>query len=224
MNPRQFLSSVVFVLAVLAAGNVSAQDRTAPFTAAEREAVYAASIEKRATNIVAALKVTDAAKATRVHDAIIVQYRALRARDAAIDEMFVALSSDSPGIETNRATILPILSEALHAQFIERLSADLTPEQIEIVMDKMTYNKVQVTYDAYCEIIPNLTTDEKAMILKELKAAREVAVDGGSADEKTAIFQKYKNKINATLNAKGYDVAKATSEWEAKQAKANNTE
>jgi hypothetical protein len=92
---------------------------------------------------------------------------------------------------------------------------------VEQVKDKMTYNKVKVTYDAYCEIIPKLTEAEKAKILAALKVAREEAMDGGSADEKTAIFQKHKEGINAMLNANGHDVAQATKEWEAKQAQAS---
>ena len=50
-----------------------------------------------------------------------------------------------------------------------------------------------------------------------LKEAREEAMDGGSADEKSAVFQKYKNQINDYLNAHGHDVTKAYKEWEAKQ-------
>ena len=91
---------------------------------------------------------------------------------------------------------------------------------METVKDKMTYYKVEVTYKAYCEILPNLTSDDKAMILAALKEAREEAMDGGSADEKTAIFQKYKNQVNTHLSKKGFDVAKATREWEARQAPA----
>jgi hypothetical protein len=58
------------------------------------------------------------------------------------------------------------------------------------------------------------------MILAALRQAREEAIDGGSADEKTAIFQKHKNEVNARLSTKGFDVAKATQEWEARQPKA----
>jgi hypothetical protein len=47
--------------------------------------------------------------------------------------------------------------------------------------------------------------------------AREEAIDGGSAGEKSAIFQKYKDQINDYLNAHGHDVAKAYKEWESKQ-------
>jgi hypothetical protein len=220
MNSRTSVVALALAIAGFAPLPSVAQDRTAPFTAEEREAVYNQSIEKRASNIVSVLQVTDAAKAQRVHDAIVAQYRVLRARDAAMDVMFISLAKDSPGIQTNRESILPILSETLHVQFIARLSTDLTPQQIETVKNKMTYDKVQVTYDAYCTIIPNLTDSEKTMILAVLKEAREEAMDGGTADEKTAVFQKHKEKINATLAANGHDVAKATKEWEARQQQA----
>ncbi|NOS69103.1 MAG: DUF3826 domain-containing protein [Verrucomicrobia bacterium] len=191
-------------------------EQTAPFTAAEREAVYTASIEKRVADILKDVALSDTNKIARIHDAIIAQYRSLRARDEAIDAMFQSLSKNAPGIETNREAILQVLSQQLHNHFLKRLAADLSPGQVEKVKDKMTYNKLKVTHDAYCEIVPSLTDVEKSKILELLKAAREDAMDGGSADEKTAIFQKYKDQINAMLNANGHDVAKATKEWEAK--------
>jgi len=105
----------------------------------------------------------------------------------------------------------------LHDRFIAKLSADLTPEQVETVKDKMTYGKVQFTYTAYCAIVPSLTDEEKAHVLDLLKQARDEAMDGGSSDEKSAIFQKYKDQINAYLDGHGHDVAKATRDWQAKQ-------
>lgn len=191
-------------------------DRTAPFTAAERETAYSTTLEKRTGAILQALSISDTNKSAKVHDTIVSQYRALRARDEALDSMFSALSKNAPGIETNRSKILAILSSQLHEQFLARLAQDLTPDQIEVVKDRMTYNKVKVTFDAYCEIIPKLSESEKAMVLDLLKTAREEAMDGGSADEKTAIFQKYKDQINAFLNGNGHNVAQATKEWEAK--------
>jgi hypothetical protein len=216
MTPK-FLAciSIATFVSTAALGEDNAE-RSAPFTAAEREAIYSASIEKRANDILKELSLTDTNKTARVHDAVVAQYRSLRARDEALDNMFQALSKNAPGIETNRGTILRVLSQQLHNQFVARLTADLTPEQLEKVKDKMSYNKVKVTFDAYCEIIPALSDAEKGKILELLKAAREEAIDGGSADEKSAIFQKYKDQINAQLNANGHDVAKATKEWEAR--------
>ena len=190
---------------------------TEPFTAAEREEIYAQTIEKRATNILGGLALNDTAKAARVQDAIKAQYRYLRARDEALDTMFSTLAKNAPGVESNRGAVVKILSKQLHGQFITKLSADLTPEQMDQVKDKMTYNKVKVTYDAYCEIVPKLTDAEKAQILEQLKAAREEAIDGGSADEKTAIFQTYKDKINAMLGDHGHNVSQSIKDWEAKQ-------
>lgn len=195
----------------------AAQESTPPFSAAEREVIYTTSIEKRALDILQTLALTDAGKSNSVRSAIIAQYRALRARDEAMDTMLATLSRDVPGAQTNRAAILPILSRQLHRQFIARLANELAPEQVEKVKDKMTYNKVKVTYDAYCAIVPGLGDAEKERVSALLKDAREEAMDGGSADEKSVIFQKYKDQINTFLNAKGYDVDKAIKEWEAKQ-------
>ncbi len=194
-----------------------AQESTAPFTASEIEEIYSKSIAKRTGEILSTLELSDTNKFTRVHDSIMAQYRSLRARDEAVDTMFRSLSKNAPGVESNRGAVVKILSKQLHEQFLTKLSNDLTPEQLEKVKDKMTYNKVKVTYDAYCEIVPKLTESEKGMILSTLKDAREEAIDGGSADEKTAIFQKYKDRINAQLAAGGHDVEKATKDWEAKQ-------
>jgi len=191
-----------------------------PFTAEERESIYTTTIDKRTRAITELLSLTDATKSNAVHVTIMAQYRALRARDAAIDDMLHSLDKDLPGVESNRSAVVQLLSKRLHAEFLAKLANNLSPAQIEIVKDRMTYGKVQVTYDAYCQIVPDLTDKEKTMILDTLKLAREEAMDGGSADEKSAIFQKYKDQINTRLSDGGHNVVKATQEWEAKQAAA----
>jgi hypothetical protein len=213
-----FLGMVVF-LTIGLVPHAPAQT-TPPFTPEEREAAYTATIDKRTRAITELLSLSDAAKSNAVHVTIMAQYRALRARDAAMDELFHSLERTQPGVESNRTAVVQLLTRQLHADFLAKLANDLSPAQIEIVKDRMTYGKVKVTYDAYCQIVPGLTDKEKAMILETLKLAREEAMDGGSADEKSAIFQRYKDQINARLAAGGHDVAKATQEWEAKQAAA----
>ncbi|HZI32266.1 MAG TPA: DUF3826 domain-containing protein [Candidatus Binatia bacterium] len=190
-------------------------------TPAEIEAVYTSSIEGRADDILKALNLTDAAKSNQVHDIIIRQYRLLRARDVVIDARLAAEGKDNS--YTNRAPEVQAESKVLHDYFLSQLSALLTPEQVDTIKDKLTYNKVEVTYNAYCAIIPGLKDSAKAKIMDLLKAAREEAIDGGSAPEKSAIFQKYKNQINDYLNASGYDVAQAYKDWEAKQKTASKS-
>jgi len=181
------------------------------------------AIEKRANDILDALDLKDPVKAGAVHNAVVNQYRALRARDAVIDGYLRAEGKSENAASSERQALNEQMTKPLHELYVKTLSAYLTPEQVVIVKDKMTHNKVQVTFDAYCEILPNLTDSEKAMIAKELSAAREEAIDGGSADEKHAVFENYKEQINAKLNSNGHDVEKATKEWEAKKSLANKT-
>lgn len=210
---------ILLALAVLWATAARAQDdRTPPTTATEREAAYTAVIEKRTADILARLGLTDLTKATNVHDVIVAQYRALRARDEDIGAELRAQSTNaaaSPRLD--RAALFALKSKPLHEAFLTKLSQHLTPAQVEQVKDQMTYNKVKVTFDAYNVIVPGLTEQDKATILDLLKQAREEAIDGGSATEKSEFFQKYKDRINEYLNAHGHDVAKAYRDWNAKQ-------
>ena len=193
---------------------------TAAATDAEKEAFYATTIENRVSDILKVLSLSDAGKSNAVHDILVAQYHELRVRDAAID---TRLKVDGKEVNyANRAEQLAIQSKPLHDQFLSKLGAVLSPDEMEKVKDLMTYNKVKVTYDAYCAIVPGLADPEKAKILELLKAAREEAIDGGSAPEKSAIFQKYKNQINSYLDAQGHDTAKALKEWAEKHPNTNN--
>jgi gas vesicle protein len=189
-----------------------------PTTVAEAETNYTQTIEKRAADILSALDLKDAAKSARVHDTVVAQYRALRDWQATNEAQIKRIPNEAmtdlaERIERMRAARA---RKALHDQFIARLSRDLSPNQLETVKDKMTYGKVKVTYDLYCEIVPELTEEHKGRILQLLKEAREEAMDGVTAAEKTAIFQKYKGKINIYLNAEGVNVGKAYKDWGAK--------
>ena len=186
----------------------------APVTAAEKETTYTTAIENRTADILKLLALEDSAKAGRTHDIIINQYRALRARDDVLDAAF---GKNAASNNSQRASLYQALTKPLHEQFMAKLSVELTPEQVEKVKDKMTYGKVQFTHEGYCAIVPGLTDQDKAKVLELLKMARDEAVDGGSAAEKSAIFQKYKDQINDYLNAHGHDVAQAYKDWNAKQ-------
>lgn len=178
----------------------------------QAEANYTKAIEGRTANILKALALTDTNKAARVHDIIMTQWRALNAWHNENDAKLKAARSDTNTVAQIRTSL-----KTLHNEFIAKLSTDLTPEQVETVKDKMTYGVVEVTYDAYLEIVPNLTDADKAKILQLLKEGREEAMDGGSSQEKAAIMKKYKGKINNYLSATGHDVAQAYKDWGAKQ-------
>lgn len=190
---------------------------TPPVTLDEMHAMYNATVEDRTLKIMQVLALTDSANSNRVHDAIYAHYHALRARDEAIDDELGTLSKGSAEWRSQRLVMIPEMSKPLHDRFVATLAQNLTPAQLEAVKDKMTYGKVEFTYTGYCTIVPGLTDADKAKIMDLLKQAREVAMDGGSSGEKTAIFQQYKEQINDYLKGEGIDVAKAIQDWNDKQ-------
>jgi hypothetical protein len=214
MKRRSFILTAVATVAFVCTGSAPAQTSLPPVTAAEKEAVYTTAIENRTADILKALALTDSTKADRVHDLIISQYRALKARDDVLDAAF---GKNTGMANVERAGVYVSLTRPMHEQFMAKLSAELTLDQVDKVKDKMTYGKVQFTYDGYCAIVAGLTEQDKAKVMELLKVARDEAVEGGSAAEKTAIFQKYKDQINDYLTAHGHDVAAAFKEWNAKQ-------
>ncbi len=187
---------------LISASGVWAQDgQTNPApakSAVDVEAAYTRAIEARTADILALLEIPDPVVKAKVHDCIITQYRALRAWHDANDARLKAAKGD-----TNVTAQIRESLTALHDEFIAALSAKLTPEQVEKVKDKMTYGKVQFTYAGYLAAYSNLSEENKQKILELLKEARELAMDGGSAEEKTAIFQKYKGRINNYLAKQG---------------------
>ena len=209
---RKHSSVIAAVLALGAALVSTSHAQPATNVTAKSEAAYARTITKRSADIVTALALTDAAQSNRVQEILIAQYRALNewheTHDAGIKTWSQAANTTDKEtaaktkeqIARIQATLKPV-----HDSFLARLAADLTPGQVEAVKDKMTYGKVKVTYDAYCKFNPTLTDEEKAHILTLLKEARELAMDGGSAEEKTAIFGKFKGKINNYLAAQGHN-------------------
>ncbi len=167
-------------------------------SAEDTEAAYTRSIEKRTADILAMLEFTNSAAKGKVRDIIMAQYRALRAWHDANDPKLKAAKGDTNAVAQIRSSL-----KALHDQFIAALSAQLTPEQVEKVKDKMTYGKVQFTYAGYLASYPDLPEPHKQKILELLREAREEAMDEGSSDEKTAVFQRYKGKINNYLAKQG---------------------
>lgn len=215
MKNMKFWNCLAITAAALLAQSAVAQEMsTPPATPAELEVIYTRAINERTENIVAALNLTDAAKSNQVQKILIRQYRLLRARDMVIDATLTAEGKDAS--YANRASFVTTETKPLHDYFLAELGRLLTPSQVDTIKDRMTYNKLEVTYNAYCEIIPGLDDAAKAKIKELLTAAREEAMDAGSAGEKSAMFQKYKDQINAYLNGHGYDVKQAYKDWEAK--------
>jgi hypothetical protein len=209
--------------------SIQAQTNGAAAPALSADEREKATLEKHIKPVLTALSLADADKTAKVRAVLAAQFKALNAWHAQNDAQIKSLWSEfdrarSAQNPTNANAALAKLGDVYagfkpqHEKFIADLSALLTPEQVESVKDTLTINKVKVTYDVYLQIFPTLTDAQKAVVLKNLKAAREEAVDCEAMTEKSAFFKKYKIKIEDDyLTAQGYDPKQARKDFAAKQ-------
>jgi len=161
---------------------------------------------KNTRNILAALKLADAATEARVRTILDTHFAALAAwhrdHDSALTLCWSAFEQARSAKDPAAANAALQRITALYAGFrpvrektFSALGSLLSPTQIEEIEDVLTINKVGVTYAAYLEIFPRLSDEQKAAVLHQLKTARSEAIDGGSMKEKSAFFKKYKIRI-----------------------------
>lgn len=92
---------------------------------------------------------------------------------------------------------------SVHQTLMDSLNAYLTPDQVGEVLDGYTVGKVAFTLKGYQAIVPDLTDQETAEILKNLRQAREEAIDYKNMKSISGIFEIYKTKNEKYLNEHG---------------------
>ncbi|MBN2182586.1 MAG: DUF3826 domain-containing protein [Sedimentisphaerales bacterium] len=147
-------------------------------TAASDEA-----LEKRVEGIVASLKLNDAAKETRLRDVLRTNLKAVR--------------------DTHNAGFAP--AKSVRQNLNKGLNADLTPEQVDIVKETLTHGVMKRTFDAYHQIVPQLTAEDDKVILEILRQAREEALDVKNAREIGPVFEPFKTRIEQYITSQGHD-------------------
>jgi hypothetical protein len=185
--------------------------------AAAPDAAFAESANGRAESIIKGLNIDDAAKADRATSALAKFLIDIHDWHTANDQKIKELSKDPTAAD--QVTKIQDERRAIHDADIKALSAELTPEQLDHVKEKLTGGQMTATVRNYPEIVPNLTDEDKAMIAKTLLEGREEAMDAANKNERVAIFKKYKGRINNYLDAHGHNVKQAYADWGAAQKK-----
>lgn len=175
---------------------------------AEAQAKADAEVDKKATDWVASLSLTDTAKASRIKNVIATHLKAIRDWNNNHSYESVPAGIDPATGKTlstmdRQIIINSSLPKSVHENLMTGLRSDLTEEQVEAVLDKYTIGKVAFTLAGYKSIIPDLTPVEEAAILANLKQAREQAVDFKNIKQVSAIFEIYKTKNEQYLNTNG---------------------
>lgn len=193
------------------------------------EEAYLKTITDRSAKIVNGLSIKDSVVYNKVVAQLVAQYSGLNKIQEADKALVTSIKQGTIAAEEKTVRLKEAEEKknkelrTLHQSFISGLQQLLSPEQLELVKDGMTYRVFPITYAAYQDMIPTLTDAQKAKIYEWLKEAREVAMDAGSSDQKHAVFGKYKGRINNYLSAEGYDLKKATDEWQQRIKERNKT-
>ena len=94
---------------------------------------------------------------------------------------------------------------SIRQELLDGLNAELTPAQVEQVLDLYTVGKVAFTMKAYKEIVPDMTAEDEAFVLNNLKEARLMAIDYKNMKEISAIFEIFKTKNEQYFTNSGRD-------------------
>lgn len=206
-------TALLFVLSVLVfppamrAQPVSTDSAAASATATAKSD---ADVEKKAADWVASLNLGDAAKEARVKLVIATHLKTVRDwHNSHPPDTVPAGINPVTGKRLSQLDRQVIAASAIpktvYENLMDGLRKDLSPEQVEAVLDKYTVGKVAFTMKGYHAIVPDLTKEEESTILRFLKQAREEAVDYKNMNEISAIFEIYKTKSEQYLNSQGRD-------------------
>lgn len=186
----------IFILALfmLAVNSATAQTDTA--------------LESKAAGWVSSLQLNDNAKVEKIKAAVVTHLTAVK--DWHNSHPFTLVPEGINPANGNKLTeldrdiiICSAKPKSVHENLMMVLKAELDSTQVEMIFDKYTIGKVAFTLQGYKAIVPDLTEKEETEILKNLKQAREQAIDYKNMKEISAIFEIYKTKCEQYLNNNG---------------------
>lgn len=188
-----------------------------------RDPKYVETIMQRSKKVTDALNISGTEKGEQVLNIVANRYFKLNDIYAERDSLKAVAKTMTGEEKKRKMEYAEMLKDQKlyksHFGFIADLSVYLTDAEVETVKDVLTYNVVNVTYKAQCDMIPMLKEEEKVQILAWLKEGREYAIDAESSKKKHEAFGKYKGRINNWLSKRGYNLTKEREEW-AKRVKA----
>lgn len=190
------------------AANVQSQSSSSSPADAARAAKSDEQQEKKAAEWVGSLDLADPARSARVTEVIATHLKTIR--DWHNEHPFTTVPAGINPVTGRKLSDLDrqviansAIPKSVHENLMAGLRRDLTPQQVEAILDKYTIGKVPFTMSAYRAIVPDLTAEEEATILAFLKQAREEAVDYKNMNQISVIFEIYKTKSEQYLNSNG---------------------
>ena len=165
---------------------------------------------KKATGWVANLKLNDKAKEERLTKVIATHLAAIRewhnTHGNMIPDGAINPTTGKKLSAMDRSVIADSSQPAsIRQALLDGLNADLTPEQVEQVLDMYTIGKVAFTMKAYKEVVPDMTAEDEKVLTDNLKEARLMAIDYKNMKQISAIFEIFKTKNEQYFTNSGRD-------------------
>src|SRR5262245_36445341 len=206
------------ILTVLAGGLAAVVYSADPPTAAPPVVIDDATrkkIDQKAGKVVEPLKLTDAGKAATVktiaRDWLGVMTTWHKEHDAELGRLWgewnkarsVVPKDEFPGeVIAHKIDAVYASLKPAYEDYIKRLSAELTAEQVDALKEGWSHSPGMTrTYNAYLEIVPDLTAKDKEVIKARLLMAREAAMLTDADKEIVAIYKRHKVKVEAYVGA-----------------------
>jgi len=205
------IAAIAFSLGVLSFQTTQAQGAQTVSTKVSPEEATSkanAELEKKANEWVTDMHLNDAAKEKTVSNAIAIHL--ITVRDWNNEHPFTTVPAGINPATGNKLSELDrqviansAIPPSVHENLMSVLRKELSPEQVEFILDKYTIGKVAFTLAGYKAIVPDLTSEEETKIVGYLKEAREQAIDYKNMKQISAIFEIYKTKCEQYLNSNG---------------------
>jgi hypothetical protein len=165
---------------------------------------------KKATQWVASLNLNDVAKQQRVTNVIATHLQAIADWHNAHLNLIPDGSINPLTGKKLSAVDRQIIADSgqpasIRQALLDGLNADLSPEQVEQILDLYTIGKVAFTMKAYREIVPDMSAEDEAVLMNNLKEARLMAIDYKNMKAISGIFEIFKTKNEQYFTQTGRD-------------------
>lgn len=215
-HPRSIATLTLLALAFAAFAPLRAGDDASATPASTAfDAATQKRIDAKADRLLGTLKLEDPAKAERARTILREWLATMTAWHANNDPQLQALWSQwnqaravVPKDEFPAEVIAHRIDDVYaslkpaYRKFTDRLAAELTAEQIDALKETWSRSPGMTrTYQAYLEIVPDLTEDQKKVIRDRMLLAREDAMLTDADKEITTIYKRHKVKVEAYIGS-----------------------
>jgi len=215
---------LVLVLMIGIAKQATSQTKSLEHTAAHSNTSNAHPLETTESNrVLKALNISDKAKKESVRNLLVRQYQQIQKtvaeRDSKMKDAVQSASNKVDG-EKKAAEIwadYQILLSKRRDTFTNALSTHLSADQVELVQNTMTDDRLHKEFTLFQALLPNMTEPQKKQVYNYLLEARSNAMNVLSEEDRLKWFDKFRGRANNYLAKQGYNLRKATEDLEARQ-------